>query len=58
VSQSVDFVFRKFQILFFMVLHFHENHTPPLLWLWLHASVFAMQEVRVGFFCFSEAIWR
>jgi hypothetical protein len=31
VSQSIDFVFRKFQILFFMVLHFHKNHTPPLL---------------------------
>jgi hypothetical protein len=31
VSQSVDSVFRKFQILFFMVLHFHENHTPLLL---------------------------
>jgi len=31
VSQAVDSVFRKFQILFFMVLHFYENHTPPLL---------------------------
>jgi hypothetical protein len=47
VSQSVDSVFRKFQILFFIVLHFHENHTPLLR---LHASILAMQEVCVGFF--------